>query len=139
MCSTSFETRQSKNYCGSIKKKTGCAYKNHRKNQNNAYKNLTSEQRDELYFKKHSKRVLKKYALTLEEYNTMLEAQNHSCAICHCAQKMAQTTKMYVDHSHITGKVRGLLCHKCNTGIGMLNDDLKTIENAVAYLKKYEN
>ena len=70
-----------------------------------------------------------KYDVTLDEYNLFLKKQNGICAIC----KSSKAT--CVDHNHITKKVRGLLCIRCNTGIGMLQDNLKFLSNAISYLK----
>jgi hypothetical protein len=69
------------------------------------------------------------------EYNEILKSQNYLCAIC---KKMEPTKNknLCVDHCHITGKIRGLLCNKCNVGIGMLCDDEDIVKNAYEYLKK---
>jgi len=76
-----------------------------------------------------------KYGINKEEYNTMLEEQDFSCKICN-AHIAELDRKLYVDHCHTTGKVRGLLCITCNTGIGMLKDDIEILENAIKYLKE---
>lgn len=55
------------------------------------------------------------YGLTEESYSAMLFSQNFSCAVCSGATK-----KFGIDHDHITGKVRGLLCHKCNVALGWI-------------------
>lgn len=79
-----------------------------------------------------------KYGITLEDYDTMLEAQNYSCAICKTdTPKTGGTgpaTHFAVDHSHRTGKVRGLLCHSCNTSLGHFKDDIGLLQAAIAYL-----
>ena len=62
----------------------------------------------------------------------MLNAQNNKCLICHTEFKTMKST--YIDHNHITGKVRGLLCVKCNSGIGYLNDDINLLKEAINYL-----
>lgn len=62
----------------------------------------------------------------------MLIAQNYNCAICACKKYLV------IDHCHRTGKVRGLLCKKCNTALGGFNDDTKALEGAIAYLNKVE-
>lgn len=75
-----------------------------------------------------------KYGITLEEYNGLFEKQQGSCACC--GKHQMQLNKMLcVDHCHMTGKVRGLLCHKCNSGIGMLGDCLEAVEKVYNYLK----
>ena len=75
-----------------------------------------------------------KYGITLEQYEVMLENQNGSCHIC--GTTACQSGKrMAVDHNHVTNKVRGILCFKCNTGLGKFNDDITILEQAVSYLK----
>jgi len=74
----------------------------------------------------------KKYNITLEDYNNMLISQNHKCAICGI---MANDNKnLAVDHCHDTGNIRGLLCNKCNIGLGYFDDNQETLNNAIKYL-----
>lgn len=75
-------------------------------------------------------RKLKKYGLSVEQYREMLSRQGNCCAIC--KQELIQ---QYVDHCHTTGKVRGILCLKCNTGIGLLGDSIEYLQNAISYLQ----
>ena len=83
------------------------------------------------------------FGISLEEYKAMLEAQNNACAICHKANgsdrhKGDRTKQLSVDHNHITGALRGLLCNDCNRGIGQLKDDPILLERAAKYLRNYE-
>lgn len=73
------------------------------------------------------------YGIDLEEYDRMLKAQNGVCAICSKTCKSGKS--LAVDHCHETGKVRGLLCGKCNTGIGLLENEERMIK-AIEYLKE---
>lgn len=73
-------------------------------------------------------RIARRYGLTLEQYQEMLEAAQGVCPIC------KQERKLVVDHDHKTGRVRGLLCQRCNLGIGLLGDDSQTLSNASDYL-----
>jgi hypothetical protein len=75
----------------------------------------------------------KKYNLTVEQYESMLAAQNECCAIC--GQKTDGV--LHVDHDHKTGKVRGLLCRYCNQGIGFLQDNVSVLEKAIKYLLRF--
>lgn len=75
---------------------------------------------------------MKDYKISSEEYNSMLESQNNKCAIC-----LNNFDLLYIDHNHDTGKVRGLLCNNCNTGIGMLKDNFEIVKNAYEYLLRY--
>jgi hypothetical protein len=77
----------------------------------------------------------KAYGITLEEYRHMLLDQNYSCAIC-CRTQSELKQTLNVDHCHITGKVRGLLCSHCNHGIGIFRDSVHLLTNAIQYLNK---
>lgn len=79
----------------------------------------------------------KKFNLTIEQYNSILISQNNTCAICGVDAKL-QNKKLAVDHNHSTGNIRGLLCSSCNTGIGLLKDDIKVLNSAIKYLHKYK-
>lgn len=76
-----------------------------------------------------------RYGITLEQYNQILINQGNKCPICSC---QFSSTEYYrrpnIDHCHRTDKIRGILCHKCNTGIGLLNDNPKLLQNAIKYL-----
>jgi len=77
---------------------------------------------------------LKTFGLTIAEYDQMLVAQNNVCAICN--NTCSSGKRLAVDHCHITGKIRGLLCRRCNQSIGKFNDDPVLIQKAVNYLLK---
>ena len=77
---------------------------------------------------------LKKYGLTLLDYDRMLREQNGGCAICGGSPDVHKY--FHVDHDHVTGIVRGLLCQACNTGIGKLRDDPSLLRRATAYLER---
>ena len=84
--------------------------------------------------------LMKSYSITVEEYNKMLEKQNGRCKICNNIPDITKRKKyLCVDHNHITNKIRGLLCDKCNRGIGLLNEDLSIIKNALNYLQEHNN
>ena len=77
------------------------------------------------------KKYKKLYGITLHEYNKMYEEQKGKCSICGEFLEV-----LYVDHDHKSGIVRGLLCNKCNTGIGFFKDTISLLESAIHYLKK---
>lgn len=82
-----------------------------------------------------------KYGLDDEQFNKMLESQGGLCACCGkiLEDGWAQNhkpNKLVVDHDHVTGQVRGLLCTMCNKGLGLLGDNIEGLEKALAYLKK---
>jgi hypothetical protein len=74
----------------------------------------------------------RKYGLSVDSYQAMLESQNHVCKICHKSSRGGKA--LSVDHCHDTGRVRGLLCTKCNTGLGQFCDDPVLIKRALEYL-----
>ena len=81
----------------------------------------------------------KSYNITIEQYNEMLKKQSNCCGICkkHISETLAaKKSNLCVDHNHDTGKVRGLLCDKCNRGIGLLCDDIDILINAIEYLSQ---
>ena len=78
------------------------------------------------------------YNLSLEDYNNKLKEQNHSCAICKCDETDAFKGLLFVDHDHKTGKVRGLLCHHCNTALGKFRDSQEILNSAINYLDKHD-
>lgn len=78
---------------------------------------------------------LKRFGLTVEDYEAMVERQGNQCAICSTAEPGGKGgDKWYVDHCHTSGRVRGLLCNKCNMAIGLLNDDTTILHSAIRYL-----
>ena len=80
-----------------------------------------------------------RYGITLEIYSQMLEAQNNVCAICHLPESRKSRSGSYilsVDHDHKTGKVRGLLCHRCNNCLGTLKDNTQILQSAINYLNR---
>jgi hypothetical protein len=74
-----------------------------------------------------------KYGISLDDFNELLNKQNHSCAICKTEHPMGYG--WHVDHSHKTGQVRGILCQQCNQGLGLFNENISTIEKAIKYLE----
>lgn len=77
--------------------------------------------------------ALKRFGLTPEQYDSLVAAQGGCCCICR-TDSPSKHGVFVVDHDHATGAVRGLLCVRCNTGIGMLGDDPEMLRRAMAYL-----
>lgn len=82
--------------------------------------------------------LMKKFGMTKEKYEEILESQGGVCAICGSPDtKTLMTNYLFVDHCHTTGKVRGLLCNNCNFSIGGFNDDISLLKAAIEYLQKH--
>lgn len=84
------------------------------------------------YTQSQRKARLNKYSLSPEEYEDMLERQDGKCAVC--KEVMGGSRNEHVDHDHVTGKVRGLLCAHCNTAIGKFRDEPERLIAAAQYL-----
>lgn len=93
----------------------------------------TKESTKEAHARAALKHSLKKYGLTVEQYNEMQEKQSGRCAICN--QPEEQDRRLAVDHCHATGKVRALLCQSCNTGLGLFRDSEALLMAAANYLQ----
>ena len=88
---------------------------------------------------KRNKDLIKNYGINTDEYELMLDSQNNSCAICRGPKTNNRTNYFDVDHCHKSGKVRGLLCSKCNLGLGYFQDNKKLMLLAYNYLEDSEN
>jgi hypothetical protein len=75
------------------------------------------------------------YGLTQDQYDALLSAQDFRCAICSTGTSGGNGT-WHIDHCHNTERVRGLLCSKCNTGLGLFNDSPAHLQTAITYLTK---
>lgn len=78
------------------------------------------------------KDMKRNYGLSKEQFYELCVEQNFSCKICNHKHEDERT--LCVDHDHETGKVRGLLCRKCNIALGHVNDDVSILRNMIAYL-----
>lgn len=89
---------------------------------------------------RRNSRIKRRYKLAPEKITEFLGAQDYKCAICQVPfLKEGELYRFVIDHDHNTGKVRGLLCSACNTGLGQFEDDPKIIRNAFYYLRDSKN
>lgn len=79
--------------------------------------------------------LMKTYGITSEDYERMLEEQEFCCAGCNTHQ-LELKQRLHVDHDHETGVVRGLLCGNCNRALGLVKDNIKTLQSLINYLGK---
>lgn len=73
---------------------------------------------------------LRKYGISVDEYEDMVESRDSCCDVC------GGEENLHVDHCHTSGDIRGLLCRNCNTGLGLFKDSEKSLYKAIEYLKK---
>jgi len=75
---------------------------------------------------------LKRHGITVHELSDLLDEQEGKCGICKV--EFSDTVEYHIDHDHKTGRIRGLLCERCNVGIGMFGDDPVRLRRAVMFL-----
>lgn len=110
------------------------------------YNALAVKWRDKNPDKNHATEIKRSYGLAIEDYNKLLAEQICKCAICGKQHDPSlKRGRLYVDHCHKTSKardgkakVRGLLCSACNSAIGYFEDNVETLEKAIAYLNKHK-
>lgn len=81
------------------------------------------------------KNLIKQYGITLEEYDKILLEQGNKCKICGKSKEDSKVS-LCVDHNHVTGKIRGLLCISCNTALGGFKDNINILRKAIEYLER---
>lgn len=86
--------------------------------------------------RQRSNNLRRNYGITLEDYDNMLEEQGGTCMTCSSTPESQRYGNLYVDHDHNTGQVRGLLCHHCNTALGLVDDNIDILLNLVKYLSR---
>jgi len=86
---------------------------------------------------KREQALKRMYGITQQDYDVMLTEQNNQCAICKTTEPGGRHNSNYfvVDHCHNTGKVRKLLCHHCNTALGLVGDNTHILQSMIEYLK----
>lgn len=77
------------------------------------------------------KNLLSKYGISLTDWNTLFLSQGSKCAICHSTEPRGRN--WHTDHNHSSGKIRGILCGPCNSGIGKLQEDWRLFLKSAAY------
>lgn len=124
-----YKDRQSKN--------TKRYYRNNREKCLQQGKDAKVRDRDHNRVREKWSHLKREYGLTKEAYEEMLSTQGGACAICGgTAIGSPHGDSLYVDHCHKSGAVRGLLCHRCNAGLGFFKDDPDKVLNAAEYLMK---
>lgn len=100
--------------------------------------NIANKQKKQFGYSEYRRRRRKYelshyYGITVNEYNRLVEQQKDKCAICHGKPEAC----LAVDHCHETNKIRGLLCRKCNSALGLFDNNPIHLKNAIKYLVKH--
>ena len=122
-CGEEFSELNTKIRAGKVKFCCNERYKEYRR------KNKKDEKESNRLYQKKTK-----YGLNAEEYYNMFESQNNKCTIC--GEEFSDSNRAFVDHCHKTNKVRGLLCTRCNSLLGMAKDNIEILQNAIKYLSQ---
>lgn len=85
---------------------------------------------------KRRRMLSEKYGMTPDEFARMLATQGKCCKICKAVEPGGRVGVWHVDHDHLTGKVRGILCHSCNVGLGHFRDSVELLSKAIDYLSR---
>lgn len=86
---------------------------------------------------KSLREAYRRYGITMAEYRTIWFHQGGVCAICEQPETTERNRLLAIDHDHVSGHVRALLCSQCNRAIGLLRDDPKTIRAAADYVERH--
>lgn len=134
------EVRKNKNgsilYCARCK---DCVNEYYREK----YRKLNSEERSTLYFSQKENttfderkdyRLKNRFGLSLQQFNKMLIDQNYQCFLC---KRPIKDYDAKIDHNHKNMKIRKLLCHNCNTALGLLKEDVGILQDCIKYLNDY--
>lgn len=119
-------------------------HKDYYNKNSSVFKTAAARQRNRIGQRKRRDTQLRiKFGITIEDYEAKLAAQNYKCAICFKKETAVdshskQPKSLAVDHCHLTGKVRGLLCQQCNHGLGKFQDSIVVLMSALQYLRMHE-
>ncbi len=118
-----------------IRKEYAKQYREKHKEKHKAYQALYRKANDFTEYKAewYKRKRFERYNITRVDYDNMLEQQKNKCSICQVS--FSETITPYIDHCHASGKVRGLLCLHCNTGLGHFKDKPMVVYRALCYLE----
>lgn len=88
---------------------------------------MRCKEKTKAYYLKHH------YNITRQDFENLLKSQNYCCAIC--KRDTPTGSNWHIDHCHFTNKIRGLLCSKCNQGLGLFEDNINSLKEAIKYLE----
>jgi len=108
-----------------------CSNKCRNKHTRLLIQNIRRETPEQKSYERNNK-LKKKYGLSAQDWDNLYDSQLGRCAIC---LTPLVESRPHVDHDHTNGKVRGILCHTCNPGLGYFKDDVEVLQRAIDYLK----
>jgi hypothetical protein len=82
--------------------------------------------------------LIKRYGITIEQYNSMLDEQESKCYICETYVENTKNNYLHVDHNHTTGKVRKLLCMSCNASLGLVKESEFILKKMIEYINEHK-
>ncbi len=109
--------------------------KKYREKNRDSYLEYFKKYNAENKHKRREQNLRKQYGITQKDYDEMLKKQGGVCKICGTENPKGHSGKLYVDHNHKTGDVRGLLCSRCNSILGYCDDREEVLLKAVEYLR----
>lgn len=119
----------------------GRAQRAERREEYNAYQRAYDAAHPEEVRAANRVQRMRRYGLTVAEYEAMLAAQAGRCACCRKIEthrgRNGEVSRLAVDHDHVTGSVRALLCHSCNTGVGSFYDEPALLRAAAEYIELF--
>lgn len=132
------------NFTKDVSKKDGkniyckncCRRKLRQRNMSEEYKKKRNKSRYKYKDAERGYMLKTRYGITLEEFNQIFESQGKTCPICKRDKSCGKN--FVVDHSHKTGKNRGILCNRCNVGLGSFKDSIELLQEAINYLTQTE-
>ena len=125
-------------YCKKCRKKITAEqqYKYKKRWRENNREKVRKKANKDYHSGKGRNRFLKyQYGISIKDYNILFNAQNGCCKICGRHQSKLKR-RLFVDHDHKTGKIRGLLCEKCNFALGLTNNSIEILQSIIRYLKE---
>lgn len=135
-CSNAFVGHYATRYCGEV-----CRLATKKEQHRNwRERTLPTEPHKVKAQRKKLESRLADFGLTLDEYDDLLQVQEHRCAICREAfvfDRSYHARRPCLDHDHATGAFRGVICQTCNRAIGLLGDTYESINAALTYLARH--